>query len=213
MTRVLLTAYGPYDDWAENSSWLTLQALMRDLPSSLDVTTRLYPVDFDGVRRRLQEDHRRGFDVALHLGQAPNRGGIGLEAFGLNIARRRGQRHDEATPLAPDGPAAYQSTLPLGDWARMLRAAGAPASVSFYAGDYLCNAALYLSHYYAQASGRETAATFLHVPLDVSQAIAAKSDAPSLPVEVSAMAVRLILEDLWGRAERGVAATGEGGIA
>ena len=35
MTTVLITAFEPYDDWPENSSWLALLDLTRDLPPQL----------------------------------------------------------------------------------------------------------------------------------------------------------------------------------
>jgi pyroglutamyl-peptidase len=194
MPRILVTAYGPYDDWTENVSWLVLQELTRALPADSPVTTRLYPVDFSTVKTRLASDLCDGYDVAIHLGQAPGRATIALEAVGLNLARDRGQRADEAMPLMDDGPAAYCSRLPLGRWAEMLRDTGIPAEVSHHAGTYLCNAALYLSHYYAERAGRQARATFLHLPLDPTQVIACGRELPSLPAAVSARAVAMLIE-------------------
>jgi len=34
MTRVLITAFEPFDRWSENSSWLALVELTRSLPES-----------------------------------------------------------------------------------------------------------------------------------------------------------------------------------
>ena len=101
---------------------------------------------------------------------------------------------DDYQPLAPDGPAAYRSDLPLAEWAALLRAAGIPAQVSHHAGTYLCNATLYLSHYLAETQGLKTRATFIHVPLDISQTVHRRDDLPSLSCALSAAAVRLILE-------------------
>lgn len=199
MTRVLVTAYGPYDHWRENASWLAMQELTRDLPAELDVTTRLYPVDFAAVRERLESDLSLGFDAALHLGQAPGAGRVALEMIGVNVAQERHCPADLAGPLAPDGPAAYRSELPLAEWSRMIQERGIPATVSFHAGAYLCNAALYLTHYLSERMGLETRAAFFHLPLDTSQAIEAAGDLPSLPAAVSALAVRVALADLADR--------------
>lgn len=196
MPRILVTAYGPYDDWAENSSWLALQALARDLPADFPVTTRLYPVDFEIVKYRLEQDVSEGHDAILHLGQAPGRATIGLEAIGINLALERGKRPDEAVPLIEAGPVAYGSHFPLSKWTAMLNAAGIPVEVSHHAGTYLCNAALYLSHYFAERAKYETAATFLHLPLDPIQVVASERNLPCLPVEVSARAVRILIDDL-----------------
>lgn len=209
MTRVLLTAYGPYGDWPQNASWLALQEFLRghskssDSTNGLQITTRLYPVNFAELPGRLESDLADRYDVALHLGQAPGAGRIALESIGLNLGQDRladgGEQPASAFPLAADGPIAYQSRLPLADWAGLLQSEGIPAAVSFHAGTYLCNAALYLSHYLSERHGRDTAATFLHLPLDTTQAVSSSQDTASLPAAESARAIGLILEDLQAR--------------
>src|SRR5262245_24758332 len=129
MKSVLITAFEPYGPWTANSSWLTLVELTRDLPSQLTVVTRLYPVDFETVRERLAKDLEANYDLALHLGQAPQATAIQLEAVAINVAGLPGQEPSEFRPLVADGPAAYRSPLPLGDWTEQLRSAGIPAEV------------------------------------------------------------------------------------
>jgi len=196
MTTVLITAYQPYDQWEANASWLTLVELVSDLPEQPEVTTRLYPVDFDKVRQQLETDLAADFDVALHLGQAPGEAYIRIEAIGINVAGGRDQRPEEYVPLIDDGPSAYRSQLPLADWARKLRGEGIPAEMSYHAGTYLCNAALYLTHYYAQRDALKTQAAFFHIPLTPSQTVGELSNIPSLPTAESVRALRLILEEL-----------------
>lgn len=207
MPRILLTAYGPYDEWSENAGWIALQEVLRELPREeqggerLDITTRLYPVDFNEVRSRLESDLANDYDVAIHLGQAPGTGRLAFEAFGINAGRRRDAMPEEAFPLVDEGPPAYQSRLPLAHWVTLLRQYGIPATVSHHAGTYLCNAALYLTHYLCERDNRATAATFLHIPLDTSQVVLSRDDAASLPASESARAIRLVLEDLRVRFE------------
>ena len=100
MTTVLLTAFQPYDEWQENVSWLVLQMVARDLTSRAQVTTRLYPVDFEEVRERLEKDIERNFDVAIHMGQAPGSDTIALEAIALNLGQTRSESPDKSFPLA-----------------------------------------------------------------------------------------------------------------
>ncbi|QDS98728.1 pyroglutamyl-peptidase I [Adhaeretor mobilis] len=199
MTRILLTAFDAYESWTENASWLLVQRLLRDLPSHAQVTTRLYPVEFSTMRERLAKDLQDNYDVVLMLGQAPGYGGIEFEAIGLNIALPHGTHRDEAGLLAEDGPVAYRSELPLGDWARDLRQQGVPAQVSFHAGSFLCNAALYLAHYYIEKFSLPTEAAFIHVPLDVSQVAGEVKPPASLPVEISAAAIGWVVETLGAR--------------
>jgi pyroglutamyl-peptidase len=193
MPKILLTAFQPYDRWPTNASWLTLVELTRDLPTSFDITTRLYPVDYDAVRSMVRNDLAANYDVVVHLGQAPESSRLRLEMIGLN-ARMVGP--NQFGPLTMEGPVAYQSNLPLVDWAAKIRHAGIPAEVSFHAGTYLCNALLYFSLQAIEELALSTEAMFLHVPLDVSQVVNEREDVPSLPVELSARALRMILEEI-----------------
>lgn len=198
MPRVLITAFEPYDGWPTNASWLTVVELTRELPSVAEITTRLYPVDFDEVRSRLESDLSANFDYAVHLGQAPGSAWIHLESVALNVRGEPGQRPGQYQPLVSDGPAAYVTSLPLANWVEHLRAAAIPASVSYHAGTYLCNAALYYSHHIAQRQRLKTRPVFLHLPLDPGQAAARKEELPSLSAHQSAAAIRVILNDLAG---------------
>ncbi|CAL1151134.1 unnamed protein product [Cladocopium goreaui] len=188
MVRLLLTAFRPFDEWDENSSWLALQAVTRELPPGAEVTTRLYPVDYEAVRERLAADLATPYDAVLHLGQASGASAVRLEQFALNARRDRGDAEEDVKPLESDGPAAYRSRLPLADWASELRGEGVPVEVSLHAGDYLCNAAMYWSHYLLEAQGGEPRVAFVHLPLDVSQAARAGREIASLPTEYSAHA-------------------------
>jgi len=197
MPRILLTAFRPFDGWDENASWLALQALTRDLPQEwsrrIDVTTRLYPVDYEELLPRLATDLATPYDAVLHVGQAAGAATVRLEQFALNACRRRGESSDRVAPLEPEGPAAYRSRLPLADWTRRLRVAGVPAELSLNAGDYLCNAALYWSHHLLESSEIEARIAFVHLPIDLSQAARLDRETPSLPSEVSALALRLLV--------------------
>jgi pyroglutamyl-peptidase len=160
------------------------------------VTTRLYPVEFAALKERLAADMQANYDYTIHLGQAPGRASIALETIGLNIALDRDAADEDARPLVDDGPPAYRSALPLANWAIGLREYGVPAHVSFHAGTYLCNAALYLSHYFAESLSLKTRSAFLHVPLDPAQVVAQNQDLPSLSVRTTTAAVRWLLAQL-----------------
>jgi pyroglutamyl-peptidase len=194
MPTVFLTAFEPYGHWTTNASCLALDELSHDMPSTLQITTRLLPVHFEVVKMRLAEELKADFDYALHLGQAPGSAQVQLEAIGLNVACDDDSSIDRR--LCDDGPVAYRSSLPLFEWAERIRLAGTPAEVSFHAGTFLCNAALYLTHYYAERMRLKTQAAFIHVPLDPRQVPAEKDDVPSLSAAHAAKAIRTILETL-----------------
>ncbi len=193
MASILITAFEPYDQWVENSSWLALVDFTRNMKASQKITTRLYPVNFEEVRQRLQKDLASNYDYVLHLGQAPGLGAIRLEAIGVNVGGSSHEPPEQYRKLVDDGPVAYHSALPLADWVGQLREAGVPASVSFHAGTLLCNATLYMTHYFVQKMSLQTEATFVHLPLATRQVAIRNKEMASLPVATSAAALHLIV--------------------
>ena len=175
---------------------MVLQSLLRELPDHWNITTRRYPVHFTELFNRLSEDLKENYDYAIHLGQAPGYARVAIEAVGLNIGLEHGDLPEKAFTLVPNGPAAYRSALPLTDWAELLREKRIPASVSYHAGTYLCNAALYLSHYFAEQLSLKTEAAFLHLPLATEQVLGLPKSWPSLPLETTTAAVKIILKQL-----------------
>lgn len=189
MSRILLTAFEPYDRWKENSSWLALVDLTSWYTGELDLTTRRYPVNLPKMKEMLEADLRHDFDYAIHLGQAPGATVIKLEAVGLNL-RTNGE------VLVSGGPLAYRTGVDLEDCLQRLRSAGIPAQVSHHAGMYLCNAALYLSQYFIEQTGRRTQSVFLHLPLTPGQVAGQDSPMPSMSTPMQSAAIAMIAEQL-----------------
>jgi pyroglutamyl-peptidase len=202
MKRILLTAFEPYDNWPTNSSQLVLECLGPYGAPGVEVTRRVYPVNFSTIQQLLADDLAGDYDYAIHLGQAPGSHEVALESLGINVAIERQRGAPWGVPLISDGAAAYQSRLPLGPWAEGLQGAGIPARVSYHAGTYLCNAALYLSCHLAEVWGRKTKSGFLHLPLATEQVASAQMTYPTLPLDSMVRAVRWILEQLPGEPER-----------
>ena len=192
MTRVLLTAFEPYDRWPENSSWLALVDLTRWYDGGAEITTRRYPVDLTAMSERLRKDLQDDYDLALHLGQSPGSTLIKLESIGLNV-------RSDGSPLLREAPAAYRSGLPLDRCYRSLIAAGIPSEVSHHAGTYLCNAELFLSQHYAESFGLRTQSAFVHVPLSPAQVAKDKAGLASMSTPMSAAAIALIVDQLLGK--------------
>ena len=199
LPRIFITAFDPYDQWSENSSWLALVEFTKQRRDDAVIVTRRYPVDFDEVQRRLEADLVDGYDYALHLGQAPGAARMQLEAIGLNLGADISDREGGHRLLVPEGPVAYRSQLPLDRWVPKLRSLGIPASVSYHAGTYLCNATLYLTHYLTDRHGLPTKATFLHLPLDPRQTAGLRQETASMPSSLAAEGMHLIVEELVKR--------------
>lgn len=189
MTRVLITAFEPYDRWPENSSWLAILDLTRWYDGTAEITTRRYPVDLTRMSEALRKDLQGNYDLAIHLGQSPGSTLIKLEVVGLNV-------RSDGSPLIRDAAEAYRSPLGLERCCQSLIEAGIPCEVSHHAGTYLCNAALYLSQHYAHSFGLKTRSLFVHIPLSPAQAARDTARLASLSTPMASAAVAMILEQL-----------------
>jgi pyroglutamyl-peptidase len=189
VTRILITAFEPYDRWKENSSWLALVDLTSWYEGELDITTRRYPVDLVKLKEQLENDLAQSFDFAIHLGQSPGSAVIKLEAVGLNL-RTNGQ------PLLGNTPVAYRSTVDLEGCSERLAASGIPAQISHHAGTYLCNAALYLSQHFSEMMGGRTQSLFIHLPLTPGQVAGDGSTLASMSTPMQSAAIALVADYL-----------------
>ena len=192
--RILLTAFEPYDIWDQNSSWEALVAFLHHRGTIPGLTTRRYPVDLGLLQERLHKDLSTGYDAVLHLGQFPGASRIQLEAIALNVAGMTEAAGDFFGSLIPEGPVAYRTSFPLGDWNRELKAIGIPSTVSFHAGTYLCNALMYLTHRWFQQNRLARPVGFIHVPLTPEQVLRAHRDLPSMPKSQAAEAINRVVD-------------------
>ncbi len=196
--RILLTAFEPYDQWSSNSSWETIVELLRVRGTIPNVITRRYPVSLTRFQERLEVDLARGFDSIIHLGQAPGISQIHLEAIAINVAGVTEAEGADFGDLVVGGPVGYRSKFPLGAWASYLRQSGIPARVSYHAGTYLCNAALYLSHHWLETHGKAGRVAFIHLPLSDQQVRESGRSLASMPLETMVKAVGLLLDRMRG---------------
>lgn len=194
--RVLLTAFEPYDDWSQNSSWMALIALLRSRPENIELVTRRYPVNLSKVKEQLEKDLDEDFDAVIHTGQAPGAATLKLEAIALNAAGRIEQAGQCVHPLISDGPVAYQSKLPIEYCLAALRAANIPACASYHAGTYLCNATMFLTQHWFSERGLDVTVAFVHLPLSSEQIATSGPLLASLPTETLAQGLRVILHAL-----------------
>ncbi|MEM9367169.1 MAG: pyroglutamyl-peptidase I [Planctomycetota bacterium] len=192
MSRILLTAFEPYDRWPENSSWEALVDFTSWYEGPAEITTRRYPVDLGGLSERLRDDLQLHVDYAIHCGQAPGCPAIRLEAYGLNVSHENGVR-------LIDGPDAYRSSISVEDLADALRSAGVPATASYHAGTYLCNAAMYLSCHYSRVMDTATQSLFMHLPLTPGQAAREGCETASMSTSVASQAIATVVQELTQR--------------
>jgi pyroglutamyl-peptidase len=168
---VLLTGFDAFGGAAVNPSWLGAQALHgRQIVGHRVVAARL-PTVFGASLSELQAllaAHHPA--LVLCVGVASGRSALSLERVAINIndaslADNNGAKPID-TPVVPQGPAAYFTTLPVKAMLLALQRHGLPAEVSQTAGTFVCNHVFYgLMHALAtQPELVNTRGGFVHVP-------------------------------------------------
>lgn len=189
MTRILVTAFEPYDHWKENASWLTLCDLTRWYNGEIELVTRRYPTQQSRMAEMLRKDLQGDFPLVIHLGQSPDARAIELQAIGVNVGEDGGK-------LAHDGPEAYRTSLPLQPCVNQLCEAGIPCKISYRGGNDRCNAAFYLSQHYSRTFGMNTQSIFVHLPLAPVQAAQETELPASMSTPMTSAAVAIIMQSL-----------------
>jgi pyroglutamyl-peptidase len=191
--KILVTAFEPYDQWSENSSWEALSEMLKvyGLPEGL--TTRRYPVDLQRLEERLFKDLESGFDAVLHLGQSPGSSSIHIETIAVNIAGVTYNSGRLWGPLVDSAPTAYQSSLPSNRIRDELLSEKIPTTITYHAGTYLCNAIFYLSQHWHAQRRRVCQVGFAHFPLITEQVVEKGRDMPSLTKLELAKAIAIMI--------------------
>ncbi len=185
MRTVLVTGFEPFGGESINPSALAARALHGRAIEGHEVHAAVLPCVFgESVALLRREIRRLRPSLVVCVGQAGGRAAIGVERVAINVDDARIPDNAGASPIdapiAPRGPVAYWSTLPIKSIVAALRAGGLPAEVSQSAGTFVCNHVFYgLMHTLKRRSG--VRGGFVHVPYVPEQAT--RIGAPSLPLE------------------------------
>jgi pyroglutamyl-peptidase len=190
--RILVTGFEPFGNHATNPSGEVARAL-----AGPSVQAAILPVEHAAIYPALEKLLARPWDAVLLLGLAEGRPHLSLEFVAINYRSRspdNAGRLPDHPEVVRDGPAAYFSTLPVGELRDGIRAAGLPAEVSLTAGAYVCNAVFYLARHRLDGAG--TPCGFLHVPPTPP------IDAPVTPMELEDQirGVGVVVDALLSRA-------------
>ena len=201
--KILITGFEPFGGESVNPSWEAVKLL----PDTIDghtVVKKLLPCVFVKAGDVLDaEIEREKPDFVLCVGQAGGRANLTMEKVGINlmdgrIADNEGYKPSDE-PIRKNGPTAYFSNLPVKAVVNAIREAGIAASVSYTAGTYVCNYALYSVMYLIDKKYPGVKGGFMHIPFDTCQTVDKAASMPSMPIATVAKgieaAARCILKD------------------
>jgi len=172
---VLLTGFEPFGGEASNPSWTVAEHLHGStLADGTPVQALQLPCVFSQAWPVLQAAiAAQSPRLVLALGLAGTRTELCVERVALNWVDARIPDNAGAQPLdqpiVPEGPLAWRTRLPVKAMVQAMRAVGAPASVSYTAGTFVCNQLLFwITHTLEQAhtAGQPLPwrGGFVHVP-------------------------------------------------
>jgi pyroglutamyl-peptidase len=168
---ILTTGFFAFPGAPENPTAWAIGELERDgwQPKGARLATRILPVRYDMWEREfvpLLSEQRPNAVVAFGLSAKAT--GFTLESTARNhLGLGRPDACGAPAPsawLRDDGPATFDSALPLAEIAAALRRHELPFSPSDDAGDYVCNLLFYRLMAHIGAIGTPSVAGFIHVP-------------------------------------------------
>ena len=203
MSTVLLAGYEGGDYTPVNPAESVAKSLDGSKIEGADVVARIVPAKFfestDFVRAAIEEVRP---EVVVMMGEYGGRALLTVErlAQNLNDGTRYGLLDNGGYSMqeewtAPDGPAAYYTTLPIRAMVKAMREAGIPSDISDAAGTFCCNHLMYgILHYIAQ-NDLPIRAGWIHLPfLPQVAALEANLGAPSMSLETAALGVTAAIE-------------------
>lgn len=173
MRRLLVTGFGPFPRVPRNPSAALARSLAADRRwrrRGVEARALVLETSYSAIEGTLLPTIR---DFAPHavlmLGVAPRRRRVTPETRAINRASRlypdvSGAVGARALHLEKGAQLVRRARAPVGVFVGLLRAGGAPASLSRDAGRYLCNAA-YFAALGESVAGAPFACAFVHVPL------------------------------------------------
>lgn len=170
VVRVLLTSFEPFAGQAVNASLEVGRGAAARPPAGISVDWLVLPVTAKAcVDRAWERIEAVRPDLVLCLGQSDGAAELRVERRAVNVNDFPIPDNAGAMPrherISREGPAAYDTTIPVQRVVRALRENGIAARLSHSAGTFVCNHLLYGLLHRSAGSRLRHRTGFVHVPL------------------------------------------------
>lgn len=202
--RVLLTGFERFGGEKVNPSALILKRISKKRIENRIIDFLILPVSYEKSIKILEEYYSKNkVDIVIHLGQAGGRATIDIERVAVNLMDSTHPDNDEKIvenkKIIPDGEDAYMTKLNVKKIAEMLNKKKIPTSVSYTAGQYICNEVYYYSLHNSSEKNNPKYVLFIHVPFlpeQVAEKYPKNSNIPSMSLQLQIKAVEEILKNI-----------------
>ena len=162
--ETVVAGFEPFAGRRRNRSWMAIERL----PERAGTRRVRLPVDFEALPDRVAEILETQPRALLLVGESDRRH-VSVEQVALNVLDSErpdnAGRISRAEAVEEGGLLALPAAWDAHQVAGQLRARGIDARVSFHAGTYACNQALYQALFHElTGQGEQTRVGFLHVP-------------------------------------------------
>jgi len=164
---IYITGFTPFFNYSVNPSESVVNELNQTTVQNYSIIGRILPVDFIEAPLIIQEDIRNlNPSLIICLGLDPNCDSITLEALSINLKFNVSDNRPLQTfhRIKRGGLFIIPTRLDIKDMFEDLKNNDIPASISFSAGLYVCNAVFYETLFYLSKTNITTPMGFIHVP-------------------------------------------------
>ena len=194
MSIVLVTGFEPFHKASANPS----QAIVEELRNAgiAGLHFQILPVIFgESSRKLISTIEELRPNIVISLGQAEGRKEITPERVAINLEDARIEdnagHQPKNVPINVEGPAQFESTLPIDEIVSELQSVGIPATPSESAGTFVCNHLFYKLQQFTCT--REIKSGLIHVPLMESQTPEFQG-LPTMKLETMVRAISIAIE-------------------
>ncbi len=173
--KIIVAGYGSWAKASENPAEAIAMEMGRLNWVNCEVSAHVIPVRSDTLVDHISallDKHAPDAWIGIGVSSRPL---IEVETVGVNWcdfdvpdAAGLTLKHK---PIVPNGPAAYNASLPHGHIVEAITQAGIPAAISYHAGTHLCNHMLYSTARLVEQKKLSTLSGFIHVPLSPANVI------------------------------------------
>ncbi|ABS60848.1 pyroglutamyl-peptidase I [Fervidobacterium nodosum] len=201
---VLITGFEKFGGEKINPSENIIKKIRKKKFDNVLIDTIVLPVSYEKSIKILEEYYSKNqVDVAIHLGQAGGRATINLERVAINLMDSIHPDNDNVTlsdkKIIEDGNDAYMTKIKIKELAEFLNKKNIPTSISYTAGQYICNEVYYFSLYNSEKSSNPKFSLFIHVPFlpqQVSEKYPKNDKLPSMPIQLQFKAVMEVIKNI-----------------
>lgn len=196
--KILVTGFDPFGGETINPAFEAIK-LIPDTIKGAEIIKLEVPTVFKrGPQATIDAVEEYQPDYVLCIGQAGGRSQLTPEYVGINYVQARIPDNDGDQPLnqplVKGAPNAYFTQLPVYAMVEKMKENVIPASVSYTAGTYVCNAMLYCVLHALNTKYPNTKGGFMHVPYATSQTVNQPAGTPGMNLKDIAKGIELSIE-------------------